>query len=81
MQFVQRTLADLWLDHLAGAAYIGVNKITFQKEYKMTLQSTYRNWRNYRHTVASLNRLNERQLEDLGIQREQISDVARRSSF
>lgn len=47
----------------------------------MTLQSTYRNWRNYRHTVASLNRLNERQLEDLGIKREQISEVARRSSF
>lgn len=47
----------------------------------MSLQSSYRNWRTYRHTVATLNRLNDRQLADLGIARDNINETAKRSVY
>lgn len=47
----------------------------------MSLQSSYRNWRTYRNTVASLNKLNDRQLADLGIQRHNINETAKRSVY
>jgi uncharacterized protein YjiS (DUF1127 family) len=40
---------------------------------------TFRNWRMYNETVRELNRLNARQLEDLGINRADIEKVARAS--
>ncbi|MER8519346.1 DUF1127 domain-containing protein [Mesorhizobium sp. M0644] len=38
----------------------------------------FRNWRMYNETVRELNRLNARQLNDLGINRGDIERVARK---
>ncbi len=45
----------------------------------MNLIRNYRNWRRYRSTVDELNRLSNRELNDLGIARGDIPYVARRS--
>lgn len=45
----------------------------------MNLIRNYRNWRRYRDTVSELNRLSNRELNDLGIARSDIRDVARKS--
>ena len=45
----------------------------------MNLIRNYRNWRRYRDTVSELNRLSNRELNDLGINRGEIPSVARRS--
>ncbi|MEO5324145.1 DUF1127 domain-containing protein [Mesorhizobium sp. CC13] len=45
----------------------------------MNLLRTYRNWRAYRETVNELGRLSNRQLADLGINRGEISAIARRA--
>ncbi|MER9843710.1 DUF1127 domain-containing protein [Mesorhizobium australicum] len=39
----------------------------------------FRNWRMYNETVRELNRLNARQLSDLGINRGDIERIARRA--
>ncbi len=39
----------------------------------------FRNWRMYNETVRELNRLNARQLSDLGISRADIEKIARRA--
>jgi uncharacterized protein YjiS (DUF1127 family) len=38
---------------------------------------TFRNWRRYNETVRELNRLNARELNDLGINRGDIDKIAR----
>ena len=45
----------------------------------MNLIRNYRNWRRYRQTVSELSRLSNRELNDLGIDRDDIQQVARRS--
>ena len=45
----------------------------------MNLIRNYRNWRRYRETVSELSRLSNRELQDLGISRSDIPNVARRS--
>ena len=45
----------------------------------MNLTDSYRNWRTYRNTVSELSKLSNRQLSDLGIFREDIRKVARKS--
>lgn len=45
----------------------------------MNLIRSYRNWRQYRDTVSELNRLSNRELADLGIQRGEIARIARQS--
>ncbi|MER9014714.1 DUF1127 domain-containing protein [Mesorhizobium sp. M0898] len=45
----------------------------------MNLIRNYRNWRVYRETVTELGRLSNRQLNDLGIVRDEIRMVARRA--
>ena len=40
----------------------------------------YRQWRTYRETVDELNRLSNRDLNDLGISRADITFVARKAS-
>ncbi|MFA6155630.1 DUF1127 domain-containing protein [Mesorhizobium sp.] len=39
----------------------------------------FRNWRMYNETVRELNRLNARQLSDLGISRADIETIARKA--
>ncbi|RWK42070.1 DUF1127 domain-containing protein [Mesorhizobium sp.] len=39
----------------------------------------FRNWRMYNETVRELNRLNARELNDLGINRGDIERIARKS--
>jgi uncharacterized protein YjiS (DUF1127 family) len=46
-------------------------------EGQMNLVRTLKNWRRYNETVRELNRLNSRQLSDLGISRSEIEQVAR----
>lgn len=43
----------------------------------MNLIRNYRNWRRVRETVSELNRLTNRELADLGINRADIERVAR----
>lgn len=43
----------------------------------MNLIRNYRNWRRYRETVSELNRLTTRELSDLGMNRSDITRVAR----
>jgi uncharacterized protein YjiS (DUF1127 family) len=45
----------------------------------MNLIRNYRNWRRYRETVTELNRLTNRELNDLGISRSDIPFVAKKS--
>ncbi|WP_316858750.1 DUF1127 domain-containing protein [uncultured Cohaesibacter sp.] len=40
----------------------------------------YRQWRNYRDTVDELNRLSARDLNDLGISRGDINEIAREAA-
>ncbi|OQM76264.1 DUF1127 domain-containing protein [Manganibacter manganicus] len=47
----------------------------------MNLIRSYRNWRRYTETVRELNRLNARELDDLGINRTDIARVARAASY
>ena len=46
----------------------------------MNLIRNYRNWRVYRDTVNELGRLSNRQLDDLGIIRDEIKTVARKAA-
>lgn len=45
----------------------------------MNLIRDFRNWRRYRETVTELNRLSNRELADLGINRYDIHSVARKA--
>ncbi len=40
----------------------------------------YRQWRNFRDTVDELNRLSNRDLNDLGINRSDITSIARQAA-
>lgn len=44
----------------------------------MNIRRAYSEWREYRTTVNELNRMSERELNDLGISRADIPFVARR---
>ena len=44
------------------------------------LVRTYRNWRKYRQTYNELMRLTQRELDDLGIRRVDIRNIARESA-
>jgi len=48
-------------------------------EKTMNLIRNYRNWRLYRDTVSELNSLTNRELQDLGIARRDIREVARKA--
>jgi uncharacterized protein YjiS (DUF1127 family) len=48
-------------------------------ESSMNLIRNYRNWRRYRDTVNELSRLSNRELNDLGINRADITVVANKS--
>lgn len=43
----------------------------------MNLKKSYSSWRKYRQTVTELNRMSDRELNDLGIGRSDIHNVAR----
>lgn len=45
-----------------------------------TVVKNYRQWRSYRETVDELNRLSNRDLNDLGISRADITFIARKST-
>ena len=48
-----------------------------KRENKMNLIRNFRNWRRYRATVNELSRLSTRELNDLGISRSDIENIAR----
>ncbi|MGO6755685.1 DUF1127 domain-containing protein (plasmid) [Rhizobium ruizarguesonis] len=43
----------------------------------MNVARSFNNWRRYRQTVAELGRMSARELDDLGIGRSEIRNVAR----
>ena len=43
----------------------------------MNFAQSYKNWRTYRNTIAELDRLSNRELNDLGIARTDIRRIAR----
>ena len=45
----------------------------------MNLVSSYKNWRKYRETYNELMRLTHRELDDLGINRGDINQIAKQS--
>ncbi len=46
----------------------------------MNILASYKNWRKYRETYNELARLNTRELADLGINRGEITQVAKQSA-
>ncbi|WP_082074831.1 DUF1127 domain-containing protein [Martelella endophytica] len=46
----------------------------------MDMARNFSNWMKYRQTVSELNRMNARELSDLGINREDIRRVARKAT-
>ncbi len=46
----------------------------------MNLIRSYNNWRRYRNTVNELSRLNQRELNDLGIVASEIPFIARKAA-
>ena len=44
------------------------------------LVTTYRRWKSIRVTIRELSRLDDRELDDLGIGRWRIADMARRAN-
>lgn len=49
------------------------------KEKKMNIARSFNDWRKARRTYNELSRLSTRELDDLGISRGDIADIARRS--
>ncbi|WP_082074807.1 DUF1127 domain-containing protein [Martelella endophytica] len=47
----------------------------------MGMARSFNNWMKFRQTVAELDRMNSRELADLGINREDIRRVARKAAF
>lgn len=46
----------------------------------MSLVNSFKNWRKYRETYNELARMTQRELQDLGINRADIDQLARRSA-
>ncbi|MEM9105935.1 MAG: DUF1127 domain-containing protein [Pseudomonadota bacterium] len=44
----------------------------------MSLKNSFSNWRQYRNTCKVLNRMSDRELNDIGLERADIPSVARR---
>jgi uncharacterized protein YjiS (DUF1127 family) len=51
----------------------------FERNNTMNLVRSYNNWRTYRNTVGELVQLSDRELNDMGIGRADIRNVARRA--
>jgi len=66
-------------DYLPLARWLIEPRRTNEVSKTMNLIRNYRNWRRYRQTVNELNRLSNRELNDLGIARGDIPYVARKS--
>jgi uncharacterized protein YjiS (DUF1127 family) len=65
---------------LGGDAYLrGIEQITNDWRTAMNPIRAFRNWRMYNETVRELNKLNARQLSDLGINRADIERIARQA--
>ena len=45
----------------------------------MSMARSFNSWMKYRQTVNELNRMNSRELSDLGINREDIRQIARKA--
>ena len=66
--------------YLHGVLKDGMIRTKDETRRDMNLIRNYRNWRRYRDTVTELNRLTNRELQDLGISRGDIPFVARRAA-
>jgi uncharacterized protein YjiS (DUF1127 family) len=59
--------------------YLSIIETTSVWRTTMNPIRAFRNWRMYNETVRELNRLNARQLSDLGISRADIETIARKA--
>lgn len=71
--------AKLCIQVRLRAHYLSVIETNSSLEDIMNPIRAFRNWRMYNETVRELNRLNARQLTDLGINRGDIEAIARRA--
>jgi uncharacterized protein YjiS (DUF1127 family) len=60
-----------------AAPRIGAEQRASGKGIIMNMARSFSNWRKYRQTVTELGRMTERELNDLGIARSDIRQVAR----
>jgi uncharacterized protein YjiS (DUF1127 family) len=60
-----------------AAPRIGAEQRASRKGIIMNMARSFSNWRKYRQTVTELGRMTERELNDLGIARSDIKQVAR----
>ena len=51
--------------------------LNLRKGHVMNVARSFNNWRKYRQTINELGRMSTRELHDLGIDRSQITSVAR----
>lgn len=51
----------------------------FERNKSMNIVRSFNNWRTYRNTVGELVQLSDRELNDMGIGRADIRNVARRA--
>lgn len=54
--------------------------VVLERRNKMSMMTSYRNWRTYRNTVAELSELSNRNLADMGLVRANIREVARKAA-
>jgi uncharacterized protein YjiS (DUF1127 family) len=76
MRSLQRRHAKASLLTRSRHAYLTPVEFVREMVCKMKLIRNYRNWRRYNETVRELNRLSDRQLNDLGILRGEIEVIA-----
>jgi uncharacterized protein YjiS (DUF1127 family) len=67
-------LTNLYLLNRDGFAYLQARK---QRRLQMDIRKTFKKWAAYQQTVRELAALDNRQLNDLGIARTDISRIAR----
>ena len=83
MHNLQGCHAELALSNLAIGSYLlsngQNNRPSNERNLIMGLIRNYREWRRTRETVSELNRLSNRELQDLGISRSEIPYIARQA--
>ena len=79
MQHLHHCYAKSAIQVLIDDAYLSTIETNIIRRTTMNPIRAFRNWRMYTETVRELNRLNARQLSDLGINRGDIEKIARRA--
>ena len=81
MQHLHCGYAKTSVQFVGSTAYLSVIETNLSNKWRNTMNPirAFRNWRMYNETVRELNKLNARQLSDLGISRGDIERIARKA--